>query len=267
MLRTQYLPGDDYHTDPEHVKNRLLRWLMGRRIYFICKFAGITFSSRRMAVRGDYDTDAWIKSSFDIFRLLENCGAKFHITGLDNIRKSNKPLVIVSNHMSTLETLIFPCLVAQVTDTTFVVKDNLVNHSVFGPIMRSREPVVVSRTNSREDLVKVMNGGTELLKQNISIIIFPQSTRKSYYENSEFNSLGAKLAARNKVNIIPVAIKTDFWTNGKLVKDLGPLDKSKPVHISFGEEVEVEGNGREAHDRVVKYITGYLKDWGVEVRG
>jgi 1-acyl-sn-glycerol-3-phosphate acyltransferase len=265
-LRTQYFPADIYYTDPGLRKNRLSRWLKNRRIYFLIKFTPIVIRSRRQALKGIYDLDAWIKSSYDIFRLLEFSGGRFSITGLDNIRNSNKPVVIVSNHMSTLETLIFPCLIAQITDATFVVKDNLVEHPVFGPIIRSREPVVVGRTNSREDLVKVMTGGSDLLKKSITMIIFPQSTRKSYFSQSEFNSLGAKLAARNNVNIIPAAIKTDFWSNGKIVKDLGPLDRKKPVYVSFGKEIEVSGNGREAHEKVVKFITDHLNKWGVEVK-
>lgn len=37
------------------------------------------------------------------------------------------PVVFVSNHMSTLETFVFPCIIAPVMKVTFVVKDSLVN--------------------------------------------------------------------------------------------------------------------------------------------
>lgn len=129
-------------------------------------------------------------------------------------------------------------------EVTFVVKDSLVKHPFFGPIMRARNPIVVSRSNSREDFQTVMKRGQELLSEGISIIIFPQSTRTVEFKPKEFNSLGVKLARTAKVQVIPVAIKTDFWGNDKYLKDLGPIDRSKPIHMAFGEPLSIDGSGK-----------------------
>ena len=82
---------------------------------------------------------------------------------------------------------------------------------------------------------------------------------------AEFNSLGTKLAARAGVPIVPVAIKTDYWRNGKWIKDLGPLDRKQPVNISFGTPIEAVNNERKAQESIVGYITSRLEAWGVEV--
>ena len=63
----------------------------------------------------------------------------------------------------------------------------------------------------------------------------------------------AYFLARAGVPVMPVAIKTDFQGNGKLIKDMGPVDPSKTLYFKFGEPMAVEGKGREAHQYVVEF--------------
>jgi len=60
----------------------------------------------------------------------------------------------------------------------------------------TREPIVVSRHNSRKDFVLVMTRGKEILSGGRSLVIFPQSTRLIDFRPKEFNSLGVKLASK-----------------------------------------------------------------------
>ncbi len=214
---------------------------------------------------GKYDTAAWIRSSAEIFRLIESCGGRFHLTGLDNIRREKEPVVFIGNHMSTLETMTLPGIVAPYRKVTFAVKESLVRHPFFGAVMRSRDPIVVGRENSREDLVVVLKKGQELLSAGTSVIIFPQSTRMRVFAPEKFNSLGVKLAATAGVKVVPFAIKTDYWEIGKYVKDLGRISRHKPIHMSFGEPIEVSGTGKKENARVIDYIITHLKEWGGEV--
>jgi 1-acyl-sn-glycerol-3-phosphate acyltransferase len=130
--------------------------------------------------------------------------------------------------------------------------------------MRARNPIAVSRANSREDLLKVINEGVEKLKNGISVIIFPQSTRTMEFNPKKFNSLGVKLASKANVDVVPIAIKTDFWGNGKYVKDFGKIDRSKKIHIKFGEKITIEGNGKKEHNQIVEFISENLKKWSEE---
>ena len=127
--------------------------------------------------------------------------------------------------------------------------------------MRSRNPIVVGRTDPRKDLEAVMTGGMDLLGNGISIIIFPQSTRSVIFNPEEFNSLGVKLAKKAGVDVVPIAIKTDFWGNGKLIKELGPLNSKKPIYIKFGDPMKIAGNGREANQRIIEFIQSSLNEW------
>ena len=109
-----------------------------------------------------------------------------------------------------------------------------------------------------------MEQGPERLKNGTSVIIFPQSTRRDEFNPAEFNSLGTKLAAKTGAQVIPVAIKTDFWGSGKISRYLGPIHRNKPVHIAFGEPMTVTGSGREEHQKVIGFISDHLDYWNKE---
>jgi len=106
-----------------------------------------------------------------------------------------------------------------------------------------------------------MNGGADILASGVSIVIFPQSTRSVEFRPEDFNSLGVKLAKKAGVKVIPVAIKTDFWGNGKFIKEIGPVDASKTIYIKFGEPMAISGNGKEDNQKIIDFIQSSLKDW------
>ena len=256
-----FFPSDIYFT-PSDIRRRFLNRLIKKpHLLFIIKFLPLVFKTRRLAVKGKLDREAWAISSHSVLKLIESFGGRFHIEGLDNIRMDIGPVVFISNHMSTLETMVFPCVIAPDKKVTFVVKDSLVSHPVFGPIMRSRKPIVVSRTNSRGDLALVMEQGGKLLEEGTSIIIFPQKTRKVDFVPDEFNSLGTKLAGRAGVQLIPVAIKTNFWGNGKFIKELGPIDADKTIYMTFEKPMHIQGTGKEEHQKIVEFISGKMEEW------
>jgi len=256
--------NDTYETPidtPNYWGDKLLfhsRW------WFYILFGGIVTRSSRLSVKGLYNDFQWMRASYDILRDIEGCGGRFKIQGLNNLRKSDEPIVIVSNHISTLETVIFPCLVTTSRPATFVVKDKLVKGPIFGPIMKSRNPIVVGRQNPREDFRIVMTEGEKRLKDGKSLIIFPQSTRTPHFIPEKFNSLGIKLCQKTGAHILPVAIKTDFWGDSKIIKGFGPLSREKTIFMTFGEPFPVQGNGKEDHQRVIDFISRHLDEWSSE---
>ncbi|MCX6268611.1 MAG: lysophospholipid acyltransferase family protein [Bacteroidetes bacterium] len=260
-MRQDITAANDYNT-PEETPHLLIdRLTFNSRFIFTGLFLKSVFKARRLARNGVYDTRHWVDSSHDIFTDVERCGGRIHITGMDHLRTCRQPVIFLSNHMSTLETMIFPGIIQPLKDVTFVVKEALVNHWAFKDVMRSRNPIVLSRENPREDFRIVMEQGQERLKNKISIIIFPQSTRRVEFRPSEFNSLGTKLAVKAGVQVIPVAIKTDFWGFGKYSSYLGPIDRDNHVHIAFGEPMSVSGSGKEEHLKVIEFIQMHLERW------
>lgn len=260
-VRETFYAGNEYKTPAE--KKRVLwdRLMLGTRIYFSISYLRILAKNRKVALAGKYNRMAWASSSNDIIKLTEDCGAKYHMEGLDYLHNTQGPVVFVSNHMSTLETMVYPAIIAPDLPTTFVVKESLMTAPIFGPVMRARKPITVKRENVREDLMQVMQQGAEKLKNGISVIIFPQSTRTLTFKPAEFNSMGIKLAQRSGVQVIPVAVKSDFWENGRWIKELGRINRNKSVHIEFGKPFFVTGNGKEDHEKVVSWIEERLNKW------
>jgi len=256
-----YFDSYSYDTPVKEKPGLWDKFLYNNRIYFILKYAAAVLRTRNEAIKKIYDTKAWSDSSFEIFRFIEKTGGIFHISGMENILKSIEPVLFISNHMSTLETMILPSLIAPHREVTFVVKDSLVKHPLFGDVMRSRNPIVVGRVDPRKDFEAVMIGGMELLTQGVSIIIFPQSTRNLEFKPEEFNSLGVKLAKKAGVKVVPIALKTDFWGNGKIIKEIGPLDRHKEIYFRFGEPFPITGNGKEENQKIIDFIQESLKKW------
>jgi 1-acyl-sn-glycerol-3-phosphate acyltransferase len=262
-----FFTGNSYDTPDDKRRLLLDRVFLNTRWYFVGGYVGEIIRTRSIALRGQYDRSVWADSSHRVFRLIEDIGGRFHLRGLDNLRSCRPPLVIVSNHMSTLETFVFPSIIAPFIEVTFVVKDSLVRHPLFGPIMRARNPIVVKRENPREDFQTVMTRGMELLAKGTSVIIFPQSTRSAEFVLEEFNSLGIKLAKAAGVPVMPVAVKTDFWENGKYLKDLGAIKRNRPIHMVFGQPFSVQGTGKEDHQKIIDFIVSHLQEWGGDVKG
>ena len=261
-----FFPGSSYDTPEDYPRFLGDRLSFNTRWYFAARYIREVFRSRSIALRGLYDRKAWAESSFRVFKSIEGCGGHFHLKGLDNLRASQGPVVFISNHMSTLETMVLPGIIAPVMEVTFVVKDSLTRHPLFGPVMRARDPIVVNRKNPREDFQTVMIKGRECLAKGTSLVICPQSTRTVEFVPEEFNSLGIKIAKAAGVPVLPLALKTDFWGNGKYLKELGPLHRNLPIHMVFGSPFTVQGNGKDDQKRTIDFLMENLQRWDAEIK-
>ena len=126
---------------------------------FYAPMIWIVFKAGCNAMRNQYDGEAWAQSSEGIAHALESVGCRIEAAGLEHFRSLEGPCVFIGNHMSTLETFVLPSMIQPWKDVTFVVKESLLKYPFFGPVLRSREPIVVGRSNPREDLVAVLEGG------------------------------------------------------------------------------------------------------------
>ncbi len=221
----------------------------------------IVWRASSLAKRGRYKTPEWCDSSLAVLRALELVGVNIEITGTDFFKSLDGPCVFIANHMSTLETFVLPSVIAPFKDATFVVKQSLVEYPVFKHVMRSRNPITVGRSNPREDLKAVLEGGADRLRAGISIIIFPQTTRTPVFDPATFNTIGVKLAKKAGVPAVPIALKTDAWSNGKCLKDYGRIFPARQVHFAFGKPMWIRDRGAEEHAAVIEFISSRLKEW------
>ncbi len=262
MLRyskSDRFPGGNCYTTPA-----------GRSRWFARRFPGLTFypclanlvlRASIMAKRGRLTDEALVSSCAGVFSLCEAVGMRFRIENLSAVQNLKTPCVIVANHMSTLETFTLPCLLGSYLRTTFVVKESLLRVPIFGPILRTRDPIAVGRRSPRDDLKQMLKVGGNRLEMGISLIVFPQTSRRPDVDRGSFNSIGIKLARRNGVPVVPLALRTDAWGNGKILKDIGPIHPERDVNMCFADPISVEGRGRSEHITVVDFIVGKLEEW------
>jgi 1-acyl-sn-glycerol-3-phosphate acyltransferase len=252
------LVDGEYHT---RARKPLLPARMFPSLAFYLRLVYLIFSNAVLAKYGKFNGKRWTASSLNVLRGLEGVGVRFTIEGLDHVARLEGPKVFIGNHMSMLETLVLPVMLRPLGPVTFVIKESLLDYPVFKHIMRSRHPIAVTRTNPRQDLKTVLEEGAEKLASGMSIVVFPQTTRTHSFDPEEMSTIGVKLAKRSGAPVIPVALQTSCWQNGKRLKDFGPIDPAKPACFAFGEPLYVAGKGDEEHHQVNVFIEECLKRW------
>ncbi|MBI2362113.1 MAG: 1-acyl-sn-glycerol-3-phosphate acyltransferase [Elusimicrobia bacterium] len=250
-----------YRTDPSRPRGVFDRLLGRFDAWYYLRLAGLLVAGDRLVRRGDFSTQTWAAHSLSFLRLLEGIGATVDISGLEHSGALGRPAVYVGNHMSALETFLLPAMLLHLDKTTAVIKESLLRYPFLGAFARATEPIAVGRKNPREDLKAVLEQGRACLAAGRSVVLFPQATRSAVFDPEGFNSLGVKLARSAGAPVVPLALKTDLQANGRWVKDIGPLDRTKTVRFRYGPPVKVEGTGKEANAAVVRFIQSCLAEW------
>lgn len=227
---------------------------------FYPQFLTEVVKSAGKAKKGAYDSIAWQASSINVLKALESVGIRFHVEGLEHIRATDGPVLFIGNHLSVMETVILPGLLLPYKPLTFVIKQSLLEVPFFKHVMASANPIAVTRTNPRQDLKDVLEQGMDRLAGGTSIVIFPQTTRAPF-NPKQFSTIGIKLAKRAHVQVVPLALLTDAWENGKWVKDFGKLVPERTARLAFGAPMSIEGKGTEEHQQIIDFIQTRLARW------
>lgn len=211
------------------------------------------------ASKGQYSYEELVVDGLKILDIMREIGCKITIKGRENLKDLKTPCVFIANHMSTLETLVLPGVIGKEFRVTFVVKKSLLRYPFFNKILSALNPIPVTRKNPKEDYRIVMQEGLKRLKDGISVIVFPQATRQLIFDPTKFNTLGIKLAKKAGVPAVPIALRTDAWGIGRIFKDFGKIDPSKPICFFIGNPVYIENKGFEEHLHILQFIESSLK--------
>ncbi|MBF0321111.1 MAG: 1-acyl-sn-glycerol-3-phosphate acyltransferase [Nitrospirae bacterium] len=260
IKRLEFIDGS-YNTMP--AANKTSGRVPSLRFYI--KLIDILYNLGVAAKRSGLVNEQFLNTAVGILQALEGSGVVFEVSGIENVVAAGGPCVYMPNHMSVLETFVLPGFICPYNEMTFVIKESLTRYPVFKHIMAAMDTVVVNRVNPREDLSVVLTEGAKKLAGGKSMIIFPQSTRSVDFVPKTYNTMGIKLALRAQVPAIPVAVKSDAWEAGRVLKDFGKIDPSRKVYISFGRPMRIKNKGAEEHKESVEFITGMLEKWGANV--
>lgn len=214
-------------------------------------------------------TDLWARCCFRTVQKAEKFGIKVTADGWENRNGYTGPVVYLSNHMSTLETIMLPPVLLTYGPFNVFVKASLSRLPALTRAAAHMGLLPLGRKSPREDLMQVFKEGVARIKEGHSILIFPQGSRERVFSRKLYSSIGAKLAEKAGVPVMPIAVKTDCEPTrpgGKgWFKDFGTVDPSKEIRLRCGPPIT--GSAKEMHQKVFDWIKAQLEEWGLPTEG
>jgi len=177
------------------------------------------------------------------------CGVRYTIIGRQNLPA--EPVVILSNHQSQWETILFYKLVFPVAP---ILKQELLKIPFWGWAMKLQRPIAIDRSNPREAGKSLLTQGVDRIKRGYSIIIFPEGTRSRPGTMKRFSRGGARLAVAAQVPIVPIAHNAGIcWPPRSFLKYPGTIT------VTIGPPIpSINRNSDELTDVVERWIREHV---------
>jgi 1-acyl-sn-glycerol-3-phosphate acyltransferase len=178
-----------------------------------------------------------------IFWLRVCCGVKTEIHGT---LPNKTPYVAMAKHQSQWETFYLQWFLFPVAT---VVKRELFKVPFFGWALMMLNAIGIDRSNPRAAIRQTMEQGLSRLKNNYSVLIFPEGTRTPVGVRGKYARSGANIAIKANVPVVAIA------HNG------GKLWPAKKLRILPGTVIIVIGEPIDTHGRESRELTQEVEDW------
>lgn len=186
-------------------------------------------------------TNIWAKS------LLKLAGVKINVHGIENIPK-DKTVLFVGNHQGNFDIPIYMTQMPRVIG--FISKIEVEKIPVVKTWMTFMHCVFMDRSNLRKSSESIIKG-IKLLKDNHSLVIFPEGTRSKGGPIKEFKAGSFKLATKSKSPIVPVTIDGSY----KIMEHgNGPWIKPAIVNLYIHPAIETVSLNREEQEELHKKV-------------
>jgi len=183
------------------------------------------------------------------------CGVRYEIRGLENLRKTPGPKIVLSKHQSTWETLALQYLCFPAST---ILKRELLKIPFFGWGLRCLQPIAIDRDNPRDALRQVKIQGVQRLASGLNLLLFPEGTRVAPGESGKYARSGPEIAIEAGAAIIPVAVNAAYCWPAKSWKRYPGL-----ITVVFGEPIQPEGHtSRELITQVENWIENQMQQLG-----
>jgi 1-acyl-sn-glycerol-3-phosphate acyltransferase len=172
------------------------------------------------------------------------------VTGLSNI-DPDKSYVYMSNHQSNYD---IPVLLAHLpVQFRWLAKIELFRIPLFGYAMKRAGYICIDRSN-RESAFESLRKAARIIREGVSVMIFPEGTRTIDGRIGSFKKGGFVLAIESGVPIIPVIIKGTF----SIMPKSRLLIKPGKVTVEILKPVETADYTRERKDALMEKIKNIM---------
>ena len=159
----------------------------------------------------------WERGIAAALRLL--VGLTYEVRGRD--RLPSGPAIIASKHQSAWETLMFHVLVPELA---VGLKEELTRVPVFGWYLMRAGNIRIDRGAAARALRSLLEGARRATAQGLSVLIFPEGTRRAPGDPPDYKPGVAALYNALDLPVVPVALNSGlFWRRRGFVKHPGRI--------------------------------------------
>jgi 1-acyl-sn-glycerol-3-phosphate acyltransferase len=153
--------------------------------------------------------------------------------------------VYVTNHSSMYD---IPVVYAAISsDLRIIYKEELEKVPIFGYALQRSPFISINRSNARDSMTS-MQKAIESIKEDVSVVIFPEGTRNPKRdEMGDFKRGGFLLASRSGKKIIPAAITG----SSDVLKWKPQGEKRYKIWIDFLQPVEIKESASKADENAI----------------
>lgn len=155
--------------------------------------------------------------------------------GLENFER-NRAYVIVANHQSLLDIVVI--YAALTIHFKFMAKKELFRIPFLGWHMFLAGDIPIDRGN-RDSAKRAIEKSRDWLRKGFSVVFFPEGTRSTDGEIQPFKAGAFKIAAEEKIEILPVVID---GTGDTIPKHDWKIHRTACFRLSVGKPVSVATN-------------------------
>lgn len=158
---------------------------------------------------------AWMAGARRILQTV--AGLEVALEGLGRIPAG--PVIFASKHQSALDTMVFHLIRA---DVVYGLKQELRRIPLFALYLGRTGCIFVDRGGAARALKSLVRGARVAVERGVSLVIFPEGTRRPPGAPPDYKSGVAALYAALGVPVVPVALNTGlFWPRRSFLKRPG----------------------------------------------
>ena len=205
---------------------------------------------------GKWNPDLKSRSSLAIvnwaFRwVIRLSGVKVVVKGEENIPKDTAVLY-VGNHRSYYDIILTYVRVPR--PTGYVAKIEMLKIPLLSIWMKNLHCLFLDRKDIKQGL-KTILAGVDLVKNGISVCIFPEGTRNKTKDTFlPFHDGSFKIAEKGGVPVIPMSIVN----SSAVFEDHMPKIRRSTVVIEYGKPIDIKSLDKNTRKNIGNYVSGII---------